>query len=461
WIWPLLLLFSYEFVQGAMLFIDTNNANEEVEACRRGVKALNPKEDIRVVRPPISCEALEKKVREMEAAGQPVDSVVISGEYVKEGIYGAAGRFSSSCLKQIADRHSGIKSLALWGCYTSTAAAAKDYWLHPMKNIKFIVGFTDQAPSKIRPASQDMLEYFCYHRQQAAQITDCDQMINLLANLKSFGETSIGACTHEFVASRSYGEQICYRYDEVCKNFDAEKVLEQYDGLMDGKAGFEDVGSDDPKKPTLARKTYTEMRRYEHCGSDYDLPDPVQVMNLVKFKYITENFSRLNAQQLREYDENLEQLGLGQYRLGNLKELTRGEMIRRINASVEALTRMAAGGPVPVPQAPPPRAQEPPPARTEKKPTSGKGGGLLFGIPKRSPPPEEPKPQAAPEPPPERRAAPAGSVDPKVVLEMAEHVARTFWDLDPSCIPASSIAENSKKPSGCLITYKQAANNLR
>jgi hypothetical protein len=409
--------------KAAVLFVDLNDAPLEYDACAAGAGP----DEVHVIGAvtnggqPINGKHIEQKVAQLEAAGITVDSIVVSGHDGSGHFFGENGsEFYAADLRRILKNHpqtaSTLTSAALWGCYPTTVYGCDSFWLKPNKNIKVAMGFTIQSPDKTRPANHALMKEFCGRRKEAVEAVSKDQLCAFYKSLRHLETTHVNLCNRTAMASREYGPENCYDYEDLqnrCAEFDPDEAQ-----LVSFAKYFSanDPGFDNPPKDSAKselRKYYNQIHLWRHCTETlktergYDLPSPPQVIRLVKFDVLKANLNRLNRNELADYDSRLEELGLGYLKLGDLTKVSRGEINRRIDAALVNLGKMA------------------------------------------------------------KRKQRVGDTDSTVVWRMAQFLKATLVDLQfrtkdtrgryYSCSHFSLVDPSAKRPSRCIMSYDQAA----
>lgn len=424
------LLFSF-LARADVLFIDLNNSPKEVEACRAGAQEAYDGDQVITVGPSsgdsgnVTMSKIRAKVQEAQENGVVFDSIVVSGEDGSGHFFGSHGDFFAvqfrDLVKEI-NRNQGrtqVRTTALWGCYPTSKHGCETFWLKPNKSINMAVGFAVQGPNQNRPVNHQLMREFCRRREEAAEAVTLDQMCLFYKNLDAGkADTSVAVCNREGVASDFYdtvdpstgkrsGRNVCQSYDELeerCSEFDpGDELKTVFENCLSGQdSNYEANCGDTTKRLSPLRRFYNDLHLWRHCKQrveterGFELPHPMQVIRLIKFRNIQENLARLNARELAEYDERLETLGLGEYALGDIRTLTRSEMNRKIEGAIASLR------------------------------------GKM------------------------RRPVTTGRADQGAVLEMAEGLGRTFVSLDYECTHFTNVSPGSKKASPCILSYAEA-----
>ncbi len=420
-------LFVTPCVRANVLFLDLNDSPKELAACQEGLRDAGQGHQVVSVGPsggderPLTMEKILGKVEQARRKGINFDSIVISGEDGSGVFFGSEGSFSARQLRGLVEKMnqggSKVRTAALWGCYPTTKHGCQTYWLKAHPSINMAVGFSTQGPSKERPANHRLMREYCKIRDQAARAASIDQLCLFYFNLsKGINDTSVGVCNRRGVASDFYdtlgrdgrrsGENICQTYDELqarCGQAgDALVKSDVFDNCMSGGDStfdFDRSCGDAAGRSSPLRKYYNQLHLWRHCKEQvntehgFEMPEPMTVIRLLKFKYIRDNLARLNARELNDYDDRLRQIGLQNFTLGDIRNLSRRELRERVEGAISIL----------------------------------RGG----------------------------RSSRLSTAD-AAVLKMAEGLGRTFLSLDSECSSPGTINPGKGRPSQCLLTYEKA-----
>jgi hypothetical protein len=359
--------------QAEMIFLDLNDAREEIAHCRAGLTEKSLKENrgerrpeqLHVVDPAKytskrgesslkskTYHALRAKIQDMNARNVPIDSIVISGEAGNGDFFGSQGKFHQNELFELVNEFPQFakawKSAGLWGCYPSNVDDAEQFWFRKIPNLQYTKGFVGQAPNKDRQANHVLMKQFCERRQDDAKATSLDELCRIHDSIQQLTTTTFGLCNRRGIASRQYSEagrpEKCFTYKQLhdrCPSFINKR---EYDAIYTRYLrGDSEVGEESKRQVDDLRRYYNEMQKWRHCADQFrhqrghEMPNPGSVIRLIKYKKIKENLAKLNATQLADYDEMLDEAGLGALKLGDITRLSRKAMNGRITAAVQAL----------------------------------------------------------------------------------------------------------------------------
>jgi hypothetical protein len=495
------------FVSGAAhakcLFVNLNNASEEINYCKRGLeeKAVRTGQDVEdlIVVDGVEGDTpdtkkrthsntywqLRKVIAEKLRNGERLDCIVISGEDGSGHFFGtnAAGQstnFYSADLRQLYDDFPQLKgtlnSAALWGCYPTSVHGAEQFWVNRIPAMQFTMGFTIQGPSKERGANHDLLRQFCDRREEGAQATSMDALCQFYDSLQQITHTSLGICNRTGLASKEYGhpgtDERCFTYDqlkdrcsEFLQNYDALEAT--YEDYKQGKR--EDFEFDKNGNLSDLRKFYNQVQLWRHCQDKfktergYDMPYAPDIIRLVKFNKLLSNLKKMNGPELQQYDIMLKNMGLKDFRLGDLATAHRSDLIAKLEGVIGALEKLAGGAnsvtiETQVAKTAPAKAPEP-------EATVDISNGFLFGGGDTS----QGADTAAPAPVTSTQTVQAtvtksaglvNGIDPARALRMAQCLRQTLVNTDYRCAPFSMVSEHPSGPSLCVISYERAAQRF-
>lgn len=354
-----MVLFSAAVGRSEILFIDLNDAPEEILACQQN--AERP-EEVHVLTKrngqPVNASTLDAYITNLEENDIPIDTVILSA-HNGYGLYTGAEKkniLSLGQIKRIAARHPQFhnqrKIMVEAACYTGNARGCEDHWDTDQLGVSSVIGYPLQAFAKTNPEGQRVLAMMCRpeNRKEALGISSFGEMcrfqkdLNLVANLS---DRKVSVCTQHGVANEAYGKDRCYTYNQLhamCANFDPGKRLKRK-YLCYFRA---DPGCANPPSPEAARidedandlrEYYNQRQLFSHCPNLSNEPDLSVIVRLIHFDNIKNNIARSNARELADFDSRLHDLGLDQYALGDIRQLSRAELKGKIEGAANELER--------------------------------------------------------------------------------------------------------------------------
>jgi hypothetical protein len=296
---------------------------------------------------PLTQIKLSVKLAELQSQGIKISSLVVSGHDGNGNFFGKMGFLSAEDLKQSLAENpeaaANVRALYLWGCYTATYGACESHWNLNLPQGTFIVGFNDSAPLGDKPAGLDVLEKVLVQEKNLTDKHDKKVLTDLWKKLGSINQINASICTESLLADRS-GVHTFSEMSAACDKMAPDKKLQNWSQQLscyrDGAAGCEAI----PPDPGKLREVYTEVQSMSYCrdkllASDNPddrtavacWPDLDQTIRLVKYKSIAQNFARLHADDLKEYDDLIDKTGLSpDLKLGDVSRLSRKDLNQKL-----------------------------------------------------------------------------------------------------------------------------------
>lgn len=262
--------------------------------------------------------ALEALLEELAAAGTKLSSVVISGHDGNGDFWGPYGRISSENLtalfKKYPALHAETRSLALLGCYTSTVGALETYWKGVIPSVRIVGGYGGSGPLASQKLGHEYLRAFLRRDQKLGAAKTPQELMSQFKSLPAVRQLTAAIATREALANGSSARSIEDYYKD-CEKIDTNSPLRKtYDCYVRGDQGCEDPPRD--TKKGVLRQFYNEVHGMDHCRAlltikgDAGLPAGKEVLALLYFHAVRENFSRIHAGELKTVSALLQKLGI-------------------------------------------------------------------------------------------------------------------------------------------------------
>ena len=296
---------------------------------------------------PLSQPKLSAKLAELQSKGVKVSSLIISGHDGNGNFFGKMGSLSAEDLKKSLSENpeaaGNIRALYLWGCYTATYGACEAHWNLNLPQGTFIVGFNDSAPLGDKPAGLTTLEKVLAQEKNLTDKHDKKVLTDLWKRLGSINQVNASICTESLLADRS-GVRSFSEMSAACNKLVKDKKLQTWSQRIscyrDGNSGCENI----PPDPGELRSIYSDIQNFSYCrdkmlASDNPedraavacWPDLDELIRLVKYKSIAKNFSALHGDDIKEYDDLIDQEGLSpDLKLGDVSQLSRKDLNRKL-----------------------------------------------------------------------------------------------------------------------------------
>lgn len=381
----LLLLSSQAFAD--VLFFDLNGNEAEVEAARRGAAKRGEK---LIVLPEVEpsvksrlkemqkqfqkfqaaysakcmniasgdCEEMSKKGMKIEAElgaflgkiprinrdnlkdqlakfqGKNISALVISGHDGNGNFSGDFGGFSDQGLKAVFDQvkplGDNIRSLYLWGCYTSTIGSVDFHWKKAFPNVEMIAGFDGRAPLGDKKGSSSYLEDALVKEKQLTQQKDAKSLQKVFKSLKDVNAMYSSVCVGDNIVNNKRAISIS-QAKELCAKLKTSPEKASFQCYKKAEKGCENPPQNTSQSPL--RTYYNFLQDHKHCreipNSEFDSPDTV--ISLIFFDQVKKNFARLKKDELKDMDQVMKTLGIpDDLSLSNIEKLNRAEIIEKI-----------------------------------------------------------------------------------------------------------------------------------
>lgn len=367
-----LLVFS-QLSFADILFIDLNDAPQEIKAAREAASARG--ENLIVIpseasRKQISREQITAEFRKFQSSGQKFNSIVLSGHDGNGGFSGSRGDQSFSIdvedlqseFKKTPAVFQDVRSVLLWGCRTTNIGSLDVYWKDSgLPNVKVFAGFDDSGPSKYRQANADYLKDFLRLDQQIAEAPTKSKVEELVNQIRGFRVTNSSICSKQFMVTQVQGKAKAMNIQELRKECDTKS-----NEVASGRKAFQcyyearDRGCQNPPQSGQSHNElvdfYNVIRAKSVCRAYWDdlvangdesavIPELLQLEKLIHFDEIKTNLTKLHADDLRAADGLLRGLSApADLTLSNLGELSREQIVRRLAKLNEFLSRYKSKG---------------------------------------------------------------------------------------------------------------------
>lgn len=388
----LTLLFLSPLAQADVLFLDLNNSPKEIEAARAAAKksgrafkvipdpapAMRQKATFLTQKgaqlfrkfernckgPAPECEKLlaaieqvrfekselvskmqfdKNKLRdflaERERSGKPLSSIVVSGHDGTghfSGDFGGVGdKELAETLEEFPSTKNGLRSLHLWGCYTTSPGSLMLNWKKHFPNVSLISGYDGRAPLNDKPAGWHYLKGVIEREPELLRIQDHKKLKAALLKIPGARtmHAAVQVCDNYATTKDSFNlremSSRCETYKQQIQN-----SSETYDCFVRAQ---DDKCSDPPQNTTSGevRQFYEVLHRAAACSEMN--PDQIfrtysrdQAIRLVFLREVRKNFARIFGKEIRETDTFLKELGAPDHlRFTGIAEMSRQELTRK------------------------------------------------------------------------------------------------------------------------------------
>jgi hypothetical protein len=303
-------------------------------------------------------EGLRQTLSELNRNGTKLSSIIISGHDGNGSFTGSRGGISAAniqaALGEVPEMASGIRSLYLWGCYTTNYGSCEAHWKDVAPNLSILVGFDGSAPAQNKTANHTMLEDSMKLEKRLIEARDGREIANLWNQIRNINLVTASICLDDRIVSRQ-GVRDRRAMNAMCESLVREQKprrwAERIACYRDGLPGCENPPQD--TRTGELRAIYNEIQAHAHCreslsadpnGAATELlacwPDPDEVIRLILYRQVAKNFSRFHRGEIAAHDRLIEELGFpSSLKLGDVTTLSRAELNRRLAGVQQELAK--------------------------------------------------------------------------------------------------------------------------
>jgi len=224
-----------------------------------------------------------------------------------------------------------IRSLYLWGPYTTTFDNMTSSWKKIFPQADLIAGFEDRAPFGYKVASGDYLKQALSREADLATITDLGALRAFYDSIATASQTSGSFFFHDMFASKSKTLNIS-DWDQTCSTLNFAQYRNIFQCYYNAEGKCINPPADD--STGILRRSMAALKKNSHCiqAKVIDMPDFDVFIRLIYFNNIKNNFHRQYIKDLRNIDATLASLGApGNILLASkLATLSRKEIINYV-----------------------------------------------------------------------------------------------------------------------------------
>ncbi len=291
----------------------------------------------------ISSSLIEEEISKRAKENKPFSTIIISGHDGTGEFSGTFGEITDQEISTLVAKYptqaNSLRSLHLWGCYTTSPGSLLNNWLHYFPHLSLVSGYDDQAPLNDKPYGWKYLAGVLEKEDELMQATDAKKLQKLLKKIPGASQThaAIYACG-SYASNGDYYELADLALK--CDNFISE-VKRLADPYLCFKSAKE-TGCENPPDQTSqgpVREFYEALHKADACRNleigDWDNMDynRDEVLRLIFYKEVKANFARIYGSQLEEMDKYMEKMGVDpKARFKNVGEMSRKEMMEAMEA---------------------------------------------------------------------------------------------------------------------------------
>lgn len=291
----------------------------------------------------ISPSLIEREIAKRASENKPFSTIIISGHDGTGEFSGTFGEITdqeiSSVLAKYPTQANSLRSLHLWGCYTTSPGSLLNNWLHYFPHLSLVSGYDDQAPLNDKPYGWKYLAGVLEKEDELMEATDAAKLQRLLKRIPGANQTHAAIYACGSYASNNDAYELA-DLALKCDTFISEvkRLAEPYLCYK----GAKEPGCENPPDQTSqgpVREFYEALHKADACRNleigDWDNMDynRDEVLRLIFYKEVKANFARIYGKELEEVDQYMDKLGVDpKARFKNVGEMSRKEMMEAMEA---------------------------------------------------------------------------------------------------------------------------------
>lgn len=242
-----------------------------------------------------------------------ISSVIISGHDGNGKLHGTFGEINEKefqkAFKDNEPIGQTVRSLLLWGCYTSNLNSSFFIWNNTLPHIEMIAGFEKIGPSNLQSSNFKYLESVMKAEKQLVEIHDVQNLKQQFKRLASVNVLSASVCVRDLYVSHSLTTTKA-ELDKQClplsKLNEIETETECYIKALPGCTDIPENTSS-----SALRTLYNRIQDVSHCADYYTdfNAKPDEILRLIYYKQVVKNFSQLHKNEINSYLKRLIQFG--------------------------------------------------------------------------------------------------------------------------------------------------------
>ncbi len=287
---------------------------------------------------------LSKAITELKKKDIKLSTVVVSG-HDGNGAFG--GSFGDLTDKDIANAFinnppmgEGIRSLALWGCYTANVSSLSMYWKRSFPQAEVVMGFDKKGPLGNSPANWALLKDFLSKEKELSKIKDQNELRKALKGLDGVRITEAAICVGGIMTNKKASMDLA----------NAQKMCEG--AFLKNKSLYTcylNAEKDCPNPPANTddsdlRTFYESFQDYVHCAEilppekQVGMPSGDTMIRLIHFADVKKNFVANFPLEIANYNGLLDKVGAPkELQWGDVQKMSRAEILAKLNATSKYL----------------------------------------------------------------------------------------------------------------------------
>jgi hypothetical protein len=324
---------NYEATCAEQKSIDCRKLTEEMTKKSAEITAAQTKMELNI-------NELKAFLSDREGKKQPITSIVISGHDGTGTFSGSFGQIGDAELAGLFDQYpllrENVRSLHLWGCYTTSPGSLMLNWKRHFPNTALISGYEGRAPLNDKPAGWQYLKGVLAAEPALLEITDHKKLKKALRKLPGALLTHAAISVCDSYASNKES----YSFAEM-----SDLCVQLKDQLMKTSSSFDcyykatkEECADPPTNTSSGpvREFYEILQKSSACSeisndSIFRTYSRDQAIRLVFSKEVQKNFSRIYQAELADADQLLSELGAPSgLTFSGLEKLSRKDLLKKI-----------------------------------------------------------------------------------------------------------------------------------
>ena len=148
-------------------------------------------------------ERLKSELAQLKAKGVDINSVVISGHDGSGRFSGSNGKMEAAqidaAFEDFPSLTKNVRSVLLWGCYTTSLGSIDGHWKRVFPNVAVFAGFDGRAPSKLRDWNYDYMEDFLRLDKDLIATNDRNVAAKIIGQMRGFKVGASAICAHNCI----------------------------------------------------------------------------------------------------------------------------------------------------------------------------------------------------------------------------------------------------------------------
>jgi hypothetical protein len=303
----------------------------------------------------VDAKMLSQTLATMKESGAKVTSMVISGH---DGDRDFGGIWThdlteddiTKAFKENEPVADDVRSLLLWGCYTSTVADFRDSWKKAFPNLNILGGFDAMGPNGDAPSNGRYLRDLLQKEKSLSEVKTRKDLETIANSLEGISDLHASFCIdRSWIVQKHHAKVKVLTMDEAHADCEVPDETEtnlqnQFQCYLDAAEGCENPPPN--PKTNVLRQYYEVLQKNRHCtevmaGKGIERPHYAQARRLLFDNTVRSSFNRLHVNELATFNALLDKLGVPKkWRMKNLGMISRREYLDRMQALKRAYAEL-------------------------------------------------------------------------------------------------------------------------